>query len=448
MTYEANVLIVDDEPSALRVLSAILRESGYRVHETLDVDAAIKVLEHANIDAVITDLKMPGKDGLQLFKYIAESRPHLPVIFLTAYGSVESAVDAMHMGIFHYFIKPPDYGKLRTVLAKSIEQHNLKKEIEKLRHDAAERRLPSIVGKTSSMASIFRTIETIKDSESSVLICGETGTGKELIAKHIHFNGKRQAKPFVAINCAAIPRELVESEIFGYEKGAFTGATATRVGKFEEAGDGTVFLDEIGELEPSVQVKLLRALQEREIERLGNNRRIKVNFRLISSTNRDLAKEIKAGAFREDLFYRLDVMRIEVPPLRERKDDIPLLVGGFCVEFCMRENKTLSVSDAVMDVFMNYSWPGNIRQLKNVVERAVVLATGDTITLKELPDELLSGARKAKVPVGSAKSLKELEVLAIRDALERFNGNKSKAARTLGISRKAFYKRLKDHDIG
>lgn len=448
MTYEAKVLVVDDEPSALRVLSAILRESGYRVHETLSVDAAIRVLEHSDIDAVITDFKMPGKDGLHLYRYIAENRQNLPVILLTAYGSVESAVDALQMGIFHYFIKPPDFEKLMTVLAKAIEQHNLKKEIEKLRRGLVNQHLPAIIGKTPSMAAVFSTIDSIKDSESSVLICGETGTGKELIARHTHFNGKRHARPFVAINCAAIPRELLESEIFGHERGAFTGATASRVGKFEEAGDGTVFLDEIGELEPSVQVKLLRVLQEREIERLGNNKKIKVNFRLISSTNRDLAREIKAGAFREDLFYRLDVVKIEVPPLRERKDDIPPLTGEFCVEFCMREDKTLSISDDVMDIFMNYSWPGNVRQLKNVVERAVVLATGDTITPRELPDELLSGVREAKAALGSAKSLKELEVQAIRDALQRFKGNKSKAARTLGISRKAFYKRLKDHNLG
>lgn len=447
MTAEApRVLVVDDEPSSLRVLSAILRESGYSVLESLDADSAIGVLGGNDIDAVITDFRMPGKDGFQFFEHISENHPSVPVIFLTAYGTVESAVNAMNRGIFHYFIKPPDYSKLKEVLERAIDQHRMKKEIEKLKDNLfSKHHLTPFMGRTPRMKRILKTIEMVRDSESSVLICGETGTGKELIAKHIHYRGRRASSPFVAINCAAIPRDLVESEIFGYEKGAFTGAAAGRVGKFEEAGDGTVFLDEIGELEPGIQVKLLRALQEREIERLGSNKRIKVNFRLISSTNRDLKEEIRAGNFREDLFYRLDVVRIDVPPLRERKEDIPHLVAEFCVEFCLREKKTISISDEAMEIFMEYPWPGNVRQLKNVVERAIVLAKKETVTPAQLPAEILRQPLKA--PRVRATSLKELEVQAIRNALSEFNGNKSKAARTLGISRKAFYKRLKEYKI-
>jgi len=296
----------------------------------------------------------------------------VPFIFLTAYGSVDAAVHAITQGAFYYFIKPPDYIKLKGILARAVEQRSLKREIKELRKMVASGSSSErIIGRTPEILKIYDTIEAIKDSMSSVLICGETGTGKELIARSLHYLSVRREKPFVAVNCAAIPRELIESELFGYEKGAFSGATSRRIGRFEEAHDGTIFLDEIGELEMSLQAKLLRVLQEKEIERIGSNRKIKVNFRLVSSTNRDLAAETALGNFREDLFYRLNVVQITVPSLRERKEDLPLLSAEFVREIGVKEGKTVIMDDEVMKAFMAYSWPGNIRQLRNVIERAV-----------------------------------------------------------------------------
>jgi DNA-binding NtrC family response regulator len=444
MMDSKKVLIVDDEPNAIRVLSVILKEEGYHVLESMNVDSAVGIIHNEDVDAIITDLKMPDKDGFELFKYVSEHHPDMPVMFLTAYGTVESAVSAMTSGAFYYFIKPPDYPRLKNVLAQAIEKHSAKKQFEYLKKSVfQEKNLHPLIGKAPSMTKIVQTIETVKDSESSILIQGETGTGKEVIARNIHYTGNRYNKPFVAVNCAAIPRELIESELFGHEKGAFTGAAANRAGKFEEAAEGTIFLDEIGEVELSVQAKLLRVLQEREIERLGTNKKCKVNFRLISSTNRDIRKEVEEGRFREDLFYRINVVRIDVPPLRERRHDIPLLVSEFINNFSLRENRLFSLSDDVMDIFMQYDWPGNVRQLKNVIERAVVLARGERVTIQELPEEILSHHHKIK-STGSVKPLKVLERQAISDALLVCNGNKSKAAKKLGISRKTFYKILKE----
>ncbi len=439
------VLIVDDEPNAVRVLSVILQEEGYQVLQSMNVDNALGIIRNEEVDAVITDLKMPGKDGFQLFNYVSEHHPHLPVMFLTAYGTVESAVHAMTGGACYYFIKPPDYPKLKTVLAQAIEQHAVKKQFENLKKIACKNvNLYPIVGKAPSMEKIIKTIETVKDSESSVLIQGDTGTGKEVIACNLHYLGKRYNKPFVAVNCAAIPRELIESELFGYEKGAFTGAAAARTGKFEEAAEGTMFLDEIGEIDLSVQAKLLRVLQEREIERLGTNKKLKVKFRLISSTNKDLRTEVAQGRFREDLFYRINVVQINVPPLRERKEDIPLLATEFLNSFSLRENRPFSFTEDVMEIFMQYEWPGNIRQLKNVIERAVVLTRSERVSINELPEEIVGHRRSGGISVSAVKPLKTLEQEAISEALHLYNGNKSKAARKLGISRKTFYKKLRE----
>ncbi len=444
MKDSKKVLIVDDEPNAVRVLSMILKEENYQVFGASDVDSALAIIRNQDVDAVITDLKMPSKDGFQLFEYVSAHYPDMPVMFLTAYGTVESAVDAMRSGAYHYFIKPPDYAQLKSVLARAVEQHAVKKEFALLKKNSAQSdKIYSIIGKTPPIIEIIKTIDTVKDTESSVLIQGETGTGKEVIAANLHYLGKRAQKPFVALNCAAIPKDLMESELFGFEKGAFTGASMARAGKFEEAAEGTIFLDEIGELELSVQAKLLRVLQEREVERLGANKKFKVNFRLISSTNRDLKKEVREGRFREDLYYRINVIQIEVPPLRDRKQDIPLLATEFLNSFSLREDRPFVLDDDVKKVFLNYDWPGNVRQLKNVIERAVVLAQSDHITLQELPEEFLIHCNKPKTPE-TAKTLKVIEHQAIKDALLMCSGNISKAARQLGISRKTFYKRLKE----
>ena len=449
---EGNILIVDDEPNALKVLSAILSEDGYNVIQSSNVDDAINILGRNDVDVVITDLKMPGRDGMYLFEFVQENLPDIPVIFLTAFGTVESAVQAMNRGAYYYFVKPPNYTQLKGILARAVEQRRLKKELEVMRRRLLEQDSRyNIIGTTPEMKRIFEIIEAVKESSSSVLITGETGTGKELIARSLHYNSSRKDKPFVPVNCAAIPKDLLESELFGYEKGAFTGATSRRIGKFEEASGGTLFLDEIGELELPLQSKLLRVLQERELERLGSNKPIKVDFRLICSTNRNLLEEVKAGNFREDLYYRINVVEIKVPPLRDRVDDIPLLVMEFLNEFSVREKKKLSITDEVLDVFRSYHWPGNIRQLKNIIERAVVLARTDRITLRELPDELRPAKKFNPLPRATTKTelktLKELEQQAIINALKECNGNKSKAAKILGISRKAFYKRLKEYNI-
>jgi DNA-binding NtrC family response regulator len=441
--YSGRILIVDDEPNAIKVLSAILSDAGYNVFESSSAEKALKILSKKDIDVVITDLKMPGKDGMYLFEYITGSYPDIPVIFLTAYGTVESAVHAMTLQAFYYFIKPPDYIKLKSIIVKAIEQRSLKKELRILKKRLLEKEdNVNIIGNTPHVLKILDSVEAVKDSASSVLICGETGTGKELIARKLHYGSIRKDKPFVTVNCAALPKELMESELFGYEKGAFTGAHSRRIGRFEEASGGTIFLDEIGELDLALQAKLLRVLQEKEIERLGSNKKISLEFRLISSTNRDLREEMLAGNFREDLFYRINVVQINTPALRDIKDDIPLLVSEFIKEFCLRENKMLSASDEVMRLFQNYSWPGNIRQLKNIIERAVVLSKGEMISTKELPEDLLS--LKLQSETLSDKTLKDIKLQAIKDALRECDGNKSKAANMLGISRKAFYGILRE----
>jgi DNA-binding NtrC family response regulator len=446
MLDRKKILIVDDEPNAVRVLSVILKEEGYHVLEAMDVDSAIGIVQNEDVDAIITDLKMPGKDGYQLFKYASERHPDIPVLFLTAFGNVESAVTAMRGGAYYYFIKPPDYSKLKNVLARALDQYAMNKEFENLKKRAGrENNVYPLIGKDPSMAGIVKTVASVKDSDSSVLIQGETGTGKEIVACNLHYSGKRYNKPFVAVNCAAIPRELMESELFGFDKGAFTGAATNKAGKFETAAEGTIFLDEIGELDLTVQAKLLRVLQEREVERLGSNSKVKVNFMLISSTNRDLRKEVDEGRFREDLYYRINVIQINVPPLRDRRQDIPLLAAEFLNGFSVRANKPFVLSAEVMDSFMSSEWPGNVRQLKNVIERAVVLAKGERITARELPEEFLKTCRQTtEVEAGAVKPLKVLERQAINEALLLCSGNKSKAAKQLGISRKTFYKRLKE----
>ncbi len=442
-----NVLIVDDEPNALKVLAAILGDASYNVYQAHCVDKAEEIISAERIDSVITDLKMPGKDGMDLFNYLNTKNPDIPVIFLTAFGTVDSAVSAMAKGAFYYFIKPPDYVKLKAMLAKAVEQRRLRSEIAELRNQLESTyRFSNIIGKSPNMEKVFKTVEAIKDSSTNVLIAGETGTGKELLARAIHYTSRRHYRPFIAVNCAAVPRELLESEFFGYEKGAFTGAVSRRIGKFEEASGGTLFLDEIGELELSLQSKILRAIQEKEIERIGGNRRIAIDIRLIASTNRDLKKEVQLKNFRADLYYRLNVVQIKLPPLRERKSDIPLLVTHFIDKFSQRENKCISfVSPEVLKIFMEYPWPGNLRELENIIERAVVLTKKDVIAVKDIPGEIGKGLKNNGAPE-VIRSLREMEVETIINTINAFNGNKSKAARVLGITRKALYSRLKEHN--
>lgn len=446
MPHAGSILIVDDEPNALRVLAAILETEGYQVAQARDVEGAIDQLAEADFDSVITDMKMGAQTGLDLFEHIQANIPDLPVIFLTAYGSVESAVGAVTRGAYYYFIKPPDYGNLKSILAKAVEQRRLKRELASLKEQLAQGGSPLVVCQSPAMRVVQEMVEAVRDSDTTVMISGETGSGKELIARALHAGSPRGKQPFVVVNCAAIPRELIESELFGAEKGAYTGAVARRIGRVEQAAGGTLFLDEIGEIDLSVQAKLLRVLQDKEIERLGGRERIRVDFRLVTATNRDLAKEVAAGRFREDLFYRLNVVPIHVPPLRERPEDLPLLVSSFLKEFCGREGKVLSLADKTVTELLSYPWPGNVRQLRNVIERMVVLARGKTLLPAALPAEISAPVEKTSMPPRVAP-LRELEEQATRQALEQCGGNKSEVARLLGISRKALYKKLKDFAI-
>ncbi len=433
----ASVLLVDDEPNAIRVLSAILRADKYSVLEAHCADAALNLMSRNTVDAIITDVKMPGKDGYELFEQVNRHYPHIPVMFLTGHGRIDSAVHALSRGAFYYFVKPPDYQKLKEILSAAIAQRRQRTPVE-----------PSTVADTlpqsasDAMRRVYATLAAIKDKDTSVLLTGETGTGKEVIANLLHDRSVRRNRPFVAVNCAAIPRDLLESELFGYEKGAFTGAVAARAGKMEESDGGTLFLDEIGEMDPALQAKLLRVLQERQVQRLGSSRKIDVNFRLISSTNRELAGEMECGRFRSDLYYRINVVRIDLPPLRERTEDIPQLATQFLREFSERDSRRLLFSDEVFDVLKAYSWPGNIRQLKNAIERAAVIAPGPRITSSHLPEEVRRQAGGAS-PAASVVPLRSLELRAVLEAVNVCRGNKSAAARQLGISRKALYSRLK-----
>jgi DNA-binding NtrC family response regulator len=441
---KGRVLIIDSEQTSLTILSAILEADGFWVCQVNGIDRAITVLDNEIIDTIITEMKMPGKTGLDLLCHVKSQHPHIPIIFLTAYGTIEAAVNAMTSGAYHYFVKPPDYQQLKIVLARAAEQGRLKREVARMRkRHEQEFKSSMLLGKSLEMQRIFDMVQSVKDSSSSVLICGETGTGKELIARLLHFSSKRSHMPFVAVNCAAIPRDLIEAELFGHEKGAFTGAIQRRVGRIEAAGGGTLFLDEISELDIAVQSKLLRVLQEKEFSRLGDNSSIQVDFRLITSTNQVLAEEIEKGKFRKDLFYRLNVVCINVPPLRERKEDIQQLMQTFMDEFCSREEKVLYFKSDVLKALKGYSWPGNVRELKNVIEGVVALAKRRNVTIDDLP-EAISVDRVSLVSEGSVRTLKELEASTIQDVLLQCDGNKSRVAKLLGISRKTLYKRISE----
>lgn len=443
------VLLVEDDASSLKVLAALLGEVGYGISCAEDGDQAVRLLQHAEPDAIISDIKLPGRDGLSLLDYCRRHHPDIPVILLTAYGSVQSAMDAISQGAFYYFVKPPDYAQLRNILALAVERRRLKREISRLQQGkmSAGPGIQMMIWNDPEMKKVRDIIDAVRNSQGSVLISGETGSGKDMLAQALHYSSTRADEPFVAVNCAAIPHSLIEAELFGHEKGAFTGAVSNRIGKFVEASGGTLFLDEVGELGIDVQAKLLRVLQDRVVQPLGSNRDVKVDFRLVCASNRDLAIAVANGTFREDIYYRINVIHIDVPPLRLRKHDIPLLSSHFLREMCARENRVLTFSREVLDLFRSYLWPGNVRQLKNAVERAVIVARGHQIELSDLPDEVAAGVLQPEPAQRRTLRLRDLEREAISEALERSEGNKSEAARLLGISRKALYKKIEDYSI-
>lgn len=397
MEDSKSILIVDDEPNIRRVLSAVFEKAGYQVYTAENGKKALDIIStEQNLDVVLCDLIMPDLNGVEVLKTAREINPRLSLIMITAHGTIKTAVDAMKLGAFDYITKPFDMDEIKLVVKNALERSQLLVENTQLKQELKSRyRFDEIVGNSGKMQEVFKIIERVANSNATVLIRGESGTGKELVARAIHYNSPRASKPFIAVSCAALPETLLESELFGHEKGAFTGAVGQKAGRFELAHQGTLFLDEIPEISPAVQVKLLRALQEREFERVGGTKTVKVDVRLIAATNRDLEQLVADGQFRADLYYRLQVIQIFLPPLRERREDIPALVEHFIAKFNAQNNKNIRyATKEAMDLLMNYSWPGNVRELENAIERAVVLtdADSDLIEPDVLPAAIQAGS--------------------------------------------------------
>jgi two-component system NtrC family response regulator len=454
MSVKGRIVVIDDEVNAAAALETLLREDGYDVARAHDGRAGLQLLEKHDPDVVLTDLRMPGMDGIELLAKIKEMRPETMVIVMTAYGTVKTAVKAMKLGAEDYLGKPIDVEELEVVLQKALERKGLMEEARSLRERLEHKyKLDNLVGESPEMLSVFKTIRQVAPSSASVLLLGESGTGKELFAQALHQHSPRRNRPFVKVACAALPETLLESELFGHEKGSFTGAIFTRAGRFEAADGGTLFLDEIGDITPTVQVKLLRFLEEREFERVGGNKTFKVDVRIVAATHRDLKKKLEEGTFREDLYYRLNVIEIHIPPMRERPGDIPLLAHHFLRKYADANGKDLKgISDEVLALLLSHSWPGNVRELENAMERAVVLSDGPTLTPLHFPtlrkamgDE---GARPAGASVGvriPGSTLADLEREAILRTLEAVGGSTSKAAAILDISARKIQYKLKEY---
>ena len=448
------ILIVDDEKNYLVVLEALLGPEGY---ETITADSgrnALRLIRGSDLDLVITDMKMPGMSGMELLEESKQTKPELPVIMMTAYGTIELAVEAMKKQAYDYITKPFQNEELKLTIKKALENSWLIKENRRLSEALSDRyRYGNIIGKSKPMLEIYDMIGKVAQSRASILITGPSGTGKELVAKAIHYDSPRKDRSFISINCGALTETLLESELFGHEKGAFTGAIAMKKGRFELADEGTLFLDEVGEMPPPLQVKLLRVLQEMEFERVGGTRTIKVDVRVLSASNRNIKEDVASGLFREDLFYRLNVMQIEMPSLKERIDDIPLLVDHFIEKFQSPPKKKIKLAPEVKKALFNYSWPGNVRELENVIERAVVLNSGGVITLDDLPDEL-AGAKvefdvERFIPtnVSLPKALEQIEEKLIKRALAQCNNVQAHAAKMLGIKKNLIQHKMRKYNI-
>lgn len=461
MAERRQVLVADDEPNLRRVLSAQLQRDGYDVHVVADGEEAIQALAEHHIDVVISDLRMPKVDGMALLKSIGETHPEIPVIMITAHGTVDTAVEALKLGAFDYVTKPFEQAEFRNVVAKAARTSELSLASA---GPMGSRGRFGLIGESDAMKDVYNVIDKVADTPSTVLVTGESGTGKELVARALHENGSRAKKPFIRVNCAAIPKDLIESELFGYEKGAFTGAVTSKPGRFELAHEGTLFLDEIGEIPISMQVKLLRALQESEFERVGGIKTIRVDVRLIAATNRDLRSAIDTGEFREDLFYRLNVVHMRLPALRERVGDIPLLLNHFVARFGERLGRKVNgFSEPALKLMLAYPFRGNIRELENVVERCMLFCDEDKIQISHLPPEIRGtnprapSALSADVPrdVDESVGLKDavkvatarIEKELIVHALDKNDGNVTHTARLLKISRKSLQTKMKEFGL-
>ncbi len=452
-----SILIVDDEKNYTAVLSVVLEEEGYETITANSAVEALDILKIEDVDLVITDMKMPGMDGLELLGRIKEGWPDIPVVMMTAHGTVDKAVEAMQKGAYTFILKPFDNERLVIYSQKAIELHRVVKENRRLQTEVATRyRFDNIIGKSAPMQEVFKTIRRVGPSSATVLIEGESGTGKELVAKSIHFNSARGEHAIVPVNCAALSEHLLESELFGHEKGSFTGAVARKRGRFEIAHGGTIFLDEIGELSLNLQVKLLRVLQEKVIERVGGVDPIPVDIRVIAATNRSLNEEIENKRFREDLYYRLNVVKIKLPPLRQRAEDIRLLSAHFIEKYApeRRSGQPITGLDAEVDrLFLNYNWPGNVRELENIIERAMVMCPEDRITVNDLPrefrDQVSNTLHLDGIPVNAKlyETLAWVEQRLIERAMQMTNGVQARAAEILGIGKSGLNQKLKKYKL-
>ena len=445
----ATILLVDDEPSARGTMALLLKRRGHRVIEAADVRAATKALADSPFEVVVTDLRMPDGDGLDVLRAAKAHCPDADVILLTAYAGWESAKAAIQLGAFDYFEKGREPDELLHRIERALEDKALRRENENLRAQVRARfGLPGLIATSAEMARVLDLVERVAPTDATVLIRGESGTGKEIIAKALHHAGPRASGRFVAINCGALPEPLLESEIFGHVKGAFTGAAANKKGLFEEAHGGTLFLDEIGEMAPGLQVKLLRVLQSGEVRPVGSTQVITVDARVVAATNRDLEPMIRRGTFREDLFYRLNVIPIALPPLRERREDIPLLAEHFLARFSQRQGRVLRLSAGATERLLRYAWPGNVRELENAMERLAILARDETIEPGDLPPHIGAGLALGTAPgLAAEQTLAEAERAHIIQILERCGWNHSRAAEALGIGRTTLWRKLKDYGI-
>jgi two-component system response regulator AtoC len=449
------ILIIDDEENFRHMLSVILKKEKYDVETASNGEEGLQKIAVSEFDQILCDIRMPQMDGLEFLKGTQKMGMSTTIIMMSAYGTVDTAIEAMKLGAYDYISKPFKPDEIILTLKKAEERELLRKENELLRNEIKkEYSFENIVSKNDKMQKIFEVIKKVAQYKSTILITGESGTGKELVAKALHYNSDRSSNPFIPVNCGAIPENLLESELFGHEKGAFTDAIRTKKGLFEEADGGTLFLDEIGELPLQLQVKLLRVLQDGEIRRIGDSKPIKIDVRIVAATVKDLTKEVNEGHFRDDLFYRLNVFPIHIPPLRERKEDIPLLISHFIKKFNLSLNKNvLGINPKALEILMNYRWFGNVRELENTIERAMVLADGSNIELENLPIEIREF--KEKVELASLveeeysikKASKILEINLIQKALKKTRGNHTQAARLLEISHRALLYKIKEYDI-